>query len=125
MALKLRWPKPFELTIKVVIGQRIPLDQSGVSVSATDITYGQTLAESTLTATGSMICPRTQAVLKTCGVRIAWAWYGAVAILSLLLAPDKEAAAVFAFLGYYPIVTPNGRSPRRKATKNTPPRPAP
>ena len=45
-------------------------------------------------------------MLKTCGVRIAWAWYGAVAILSLLLAPDKEAAAVFAFLGYYPIVKP-------------------
>ena len=55
--------QPFELTIKVLIGQRIPLDQSGVSVSATDITYGQTLAESTLTATGSMICPRTQAVI--------------------------------------------------------------
>lgn len=55
--------QPFELTIKVVIGQRIPLDQSGVSVSATDITYGQTLAESTFTATGSMICPRTQAVI--------------------------------------------------------------
>ena len=55
--------QPFELTIKVVIGQRIPLDQSGVSVSATDITYGQTLAESTLTATSSMICPRTQAVI--------------------------------------------------------------
>ena len=55
--------QPFELTIKVVIGQRIPLDQSGVSVSATDITYGQTLAESTLTATGSMICSRTQAVI--------------------------------------------------------------
>ena len=55
--------QPFELTIKVVIGQRPPLDQSGVSVSATDITYGQTLAESTLTATGSMICPRTQAVI--------------------------------------------------------------
>ena len=55
--------QPFELTIKVVIGQRISLDQSGVSVSATDITYGQTLAESTLTATGSMICPRTQAVI--------------------------------------------------------------
>ena len=57
------------------------------------------------------VCPMLcalllQAVLKTCGVRIAWAWYGAVAILSLLLAPDKEAAAVFAFLGYYPIVKP-------------------
>lgn len=45
-------------------------------------------------------------VLKMCGRRIAWAWYGAVAILSLLLGPDKEAAAVFLFLGFYPIVKP-------------------
>ena len=37
---------------------------------------------------------------------MAWAWYGAVAILGLLMAPDKEAAAVFAGLGYYPIVKP-------------------
>ena len=50
--------RQFDLTIKVVIGEKITLDQSGVSVSASDITYGQTLAESTLTATGSMICPR-------------------------------------------------------------------
>ena len=49
----------FEFTIKVVISERIPLDKSGVTVSATDITYGQTLAESKLTVTGSMICPRT------------------------------------------------------------------
>ena len=47
-----------------------------------------------------------QAVLKLCGCRIAWAWYGAVTILSLLVAPDKEAALVFAVLGYYPIVKP-------------------
>lgn len=47
-----------------------------------------------------------QFVLKVCGKRICWAWYGAVAILSLLLGPDKEAAAVFAFLGYYPILKP-------------------
>ena len=47
-----------------------------------------------------------QTVLKLCGRRIAWAWYGAVAVLSLLLAPDKEAAAVFLVLGYYPIVKP-------------------
>ena len=40
------------------------------------------------------------------GVRNAWAWYGAVAILSLLMGPDKEAAAFFAFLGYYPILKP-------------------
>ena len=36
--------------------------------------------------------------------RIAWAWYAAVSILSLLLAPDKEAAVVFLFLGNYPMV---------------------
>ena len=47
-----------------------------------------------------------QLVLKTCGSRIAWAWYGAVSILSLLMAPDKEAAAVFLALGYYPILKP-------------------
>lgn len=47
-----------------------------------------------------------QVVLKSCGKRIAWAWYGAVSVLGLLLCPDKEAAAVFAALGYYPIVKP-------------------
>lgn len=45
-------------------------------------------------------------VLRICGSRIAWAWYVVVALLSLLLGPDKEAAAVFVFLGYYPIVKP-------------------
>lgn len=45
-------------------------------------------------------------VLRLCGRRIAWAWYGAVSLLSLLLGPDKEAAAVFVALGYYPIIKP-------------------
>ena len=45
-------------------------------------------------------------IRKLCGNRIAWAWYGVVAILSVLLGPDKEAAAVFLFLGYYPIIKP-------------------
>jgi len=45
-------------------------------------------------------------IVSICGHRIAWAWYGAVTILALLLAPDKEAAAVFLALGYYPIVKP-------------------
>ena len=45
-------------------------------------------------------------VTRFCGSRIGWAWYGAVAILSLLMGPDKEAASVFAFLGFYPIVKP-------------------
>ena len=58
-----------------------------------------------------MVC---QVVLKLCGGRIAWAWYGAVAVLSLLLAPDKEAAAVFAVLGYYPIVKPRLDAARGK-----------
>lgn len=46
------------------------------------------------------------AVLRLTGRRIAWAWYAAVSLLSLLLCPDKEAAAVFVFLGYYPIIKP-------------------
>ena len=45
-------------------------------------------------------------VLKLCGKRISWAWYGAVAILSVLMAPDKEAAMIFAVIGYYPIIKP-------------------
>ena len=58
------------------------------------------------------ICPMlcillVKTVLQICGPLIAWAWYGAVAILSLLMAPDKEAAAVFAFIGYYPGVKPS------------------
>ena len=60
---------------------------------------------------GTYACPVLviliqKVVLNTCGRRIAWAWYGAVAILSALLAPDKEAAAVFLVLGYYPMVKP-------------------
>lgn len=47
-----------------------------------------------------------QVVLKSCGRRMAWAWYGAVAILALLMSQNKEAAAVFVCLGYYPIVKP-------------------
>jgi len=54
-----------------------------------------------------MLCMMILAfVCKLCGNRIGWAWYGAVAILSCLMAPDKEAAAVFVFLGFYPIVKP-------------------
>ena len=57
------------------------------------------------------VCPTLCAmvlavVLRYTGRRIAWAWYAAVSALSLLLGPDKEAAAVFVFLGYYPIIKP-------------------
>lgn len=47
-----------------------------------------------------------QLVLKNCGKRVAWAWYAAVAILGMLMCPDKEAAAIFLAIGYYPILKP-------------------
>lgn len=57
----------------------------------------------------TFICPTLcilicEIVRRACGNRIAWAWYGAVSLLSLLLTPDKEAAAVFFTMGYYPII---------------------
>ena len=39
----------FEFTIKVYISERIPLNASGVTVSASEITYGQTLSDSKIT----------------------------------------------------------------------------
>lgn len=65
----------------------------------------------TMIPVATFVCPALcmmilRIVLNRCGSRIGWAWYGAVAILGVLLAPDKEAAAVFVFLGYYPIVKP-------------------
>lgn len=59
----------------------------------------------------TFVCPMLCMILlrfvcQLCGNRIGWAWYGAVAVLSFLLGSDKEAAAVFLFLGFYPIVKP-------------------
>ena len=54
----------FEFTIKVFISARIPLNASGVTVSASEITYGQTLNESKLTATGTMKHPGTGEEVK-------------------------------------------------------------
>ena len=45
-------------------------------------------------------------ILCECGVGMALCAYTAVAILSCLLSPDKEAAAIFLFLGWYPILRP-------------------
>ena len=86
---------------------------------ATNIALGGILAAlavvvmsmGTLIPVATYVCPMLcaillQIVLRICGRRIAWAWYGAVTLLSLLMAPDKEAAAVFLALGYYPIVKP-------------------
>lgn len=65
----------------------------------------------TLIPLATFVCPMLcivllMVVLRLTTPRIAWAWYGAVSILSMLLAPDKEAAAVFLFLGYYPMIKP-------------------
>lgn len=67
----------------------------------------------------TFICPMLCMVLLEvvrghCGGRIGWAWYGAVAILGVLLGPDKEAAATFVFLGYYPLIKPKLDSLRLK-----------
>lgn len=45
-------------------------------------------------------------VLERCGRRLGWCYYMAVAVLSLLLAPDREAALVYLCLGYYPMIRP-------------------
>ena len=54
----------FEFTIKVYISARIPPNASGVTVSASDITYGQMLNESKLTVTGTMKHPGTGEEVK-------------------------------------------------------------
>ena len=39
-----------------------------------------------------------------CGKSYALSAYAAIALLSLMLCPDKEAAMLFAFLGHYPVL---------------------
>lgn len=54
-----------------------------------------------------MVCLLILALVRRrCGNAMAWVWYAAAAFLSLLMAPDKEAAVLLTFLGYYPIVKP-------------------
>ena len=60
----------------------------------------------TIIPVATFVCPMACMVLLTVvyrltGVRIAWAWYAAVSILSLLLGPDKEAASVSRLSSYY------------------------
>ena len=45
-------------------------------------------------------------VLKEYGPGTAGAAYGAVAILALLLVPDRETALVYVFFGWYPLLRP-------------------
>lgn len=53
-----------------------------------------------------LLCLLLGALLPMLGRKMGFAWYLAVAVLGLLFAPDKEAAAIFLFLGYYPLIKP-------------------
>ena len=44
------------------------------------------------------------AVIVDCGYRWAMLVYLVVAFLSIFVVPDKQAAMIFVFLGYYPVV---------------------
>ena len=41
---------------------------------------------------------------EMCRAQYAWCCWASVALLTLLLGPDKEAAALYLFLGYYPLL---------------------
>lgn len=45
-------------------------------------------------------------VREDCRRSYGWCCYGVIAILGLLLGPDKEASSLFLFLGYYPLIQP-------------------
>ena len=45
-------------------------------------------------------------VREECRPGYAWCCWLATAFLALLLGPDKEAAALYLFLGYYPLLQP-------------------
>lgn len=88
-----------ELTKKVALGGLL------VAVAIVIMCLGGLIPLATFIC--PMLCALIQfVVLRFCGKKLAWAWYGAVSILSILLAPDKEAAYVFVLLGYYPIMKP-------------------
>ena len=60
-----------------------------------------------------MLCCLTQfMILCFCGEKLAWTWFVAVGILSLILGPDKEAAMVFVAIGCYPMLKPKFESRR-------------
>ena len=49
---------------------------------------------------GLMLIP----VFVECGQKMAYGAYVAIAVLGLILCPDKEAALLFAFIGHYPVL---------------------
>lgn len=52
-------------------------------------------------------------VREECRPSYAWCCWAAVAILALLLGPDKEASALYLFLGWYPLLQPKLEAIRR------------
>lgn len=52
-------------------------------------------------------------VREGCRTSYGWCCWAAVALLALLLGPDKEAAALYLFLGYYPLLQPKLEAIRR------------
>lgn len=53
-------------------------------------------------------------ILLEYGKKAAWTAYAAVALITLILGVDKEAAFFYLFLGYYPIVKPDVDRIRRR-----------
>ena len=53
-------------------------------------------------------------VRDECSKSYAWCCYAASAVLGLLLCADREAALVFLFLGYYPLLKPGLDARRSK-----------
>lgn len=85
--------------------QKIALGGVTAALAVTLLCLGSLLVVATYVT--PMLCMfLLQVVSARCGRRIGWAWYGAVAVLALLLVPDREAAAVFIFLGDYPLIKP-------------------
>ena len=49
----------------------------------------------------------TVPIAVECPKKLSFALYGAIALLALLLAGDKEASFLYLFLGYYPFLRPS------------------
>ena len=63
----------------------------------------------TVIPVATYVCPLLCAMLvavvsSSFGTRMGWCHYACVALLGLLLARDREAAVVFLFFGYYPVI---------------------
>ena len=54
---------------------------------------------------------------EECRAGYAWGCYAVSAALALLLSPDKEAALLYAFLGYYPLLKPRFDALRPRALR--------